>query len=58
MGRSPEEVWGELSFAEKDEPFRYQLHSRRLIVGQGERERELWLDEMGVELPEPCAKNS
>jgi hypothetical protein len=49
QGRDDEAVWGELAFAGGTERFRYELGPRRLIIGEGEGQRKLQLDEMGVE---------
>lgn len=48
-GRSDTEVWGELVFAQKTEPFRFDLEAWVLTVGEGEAQERLQLDEMGVQ---------
>jgi hypothetical protein len=49
-GRDDEAVWGELAYAERTERFRYELATQRLTIGEGNGQRELQLDEMGVAL--------
>ncbi len=50
-GRDEQAVWGELSFADRDVPFRYELQTRRLTTGRDEEATIVLLDEMGVERP-------
>lgn len=51
-GRSEEEVWGELVFPERSEPFRYDLDQRILTIAEGAQQYTIYLDEMGVEIDE------
>ena len=48
-GRDPQSVWGELAFADHDEPFHFYLQTGVLIRGTGEQAYQIRLDEMGVE---------
>lgn len=43
-------MWGELSFKDHTEPFRFQLQESLLTIGEGEKAKEIQLDEMGVEM--------
>ena len=49
-GRDKEAVWGELAFPESAESFRFEFAGSKLVIGEGDEQRELRLDEMGVEL--------
>ena len=51
-GRSETAVWGELAFADHNQPFHFNLQQSILTIGQGEDARQVKLDEMGVELEE------
>jgi len=51
FGRDEAAVWGELVFAEKTEPYHFDLQSWELTIGEGADRRTMTLDEMGVELP-------
>ena len=51
-GRDAAAVWGELAFPDKAEKFRFEFKGARLLIGEGDEQRELRLDEMGVELRE------
>lgn len=48
-GRDGEAVWGELAFPGRTERFRYELGVQQLTIGEGEGQRAVRLDEMGVE---------
>jgi hypothetical protein len=48
-GRDEQAVWGELSFPEQTERFRYELAAQELTIGAGDGARRVRLDEMGVE---------
>lgn len=50
-GRDEQAVWGELVFADRAVPFRYELQTRRLTTGRDEEATIVLLDEMGVERP-------
>jgi hypothetical protein len=50
QGRSRQEVWGELAYETSAETFRYDLVSRELTRGMGERAVTVKLDDMGVEV--------
>ena len=52
-GRSPEEVWGELAFADGTTPFRYHLSAQALTLDEDGTTTTLHLDEQGVEVEEP-----
>ncbi len=50
-GRDPHAVWGELCFADRIEPFHFDLHLARLTYGKGDQTQQIDLDEMGVAIP-------
>ncbi len=51
-GRDPGEIWGALAGPGGGvQPFRYDLHAMRLIIGEGDDRRILQLDEYGFERP-------
>jgi hypothetical protein len=52
QGRDEAAVWGELVFEEESRPFRFDLKNWQLAIGEGEEQRVVRLDEMGVELSE------
>lgn len=52
QGRDEAAVWGALVFEEGERPFRFDLKNWQLTVGEGEGQRVVRLDEMGVELGE------
>ncbi len=54
QGRDDRFVWGDLVMLAEDgrlEPFRYNMQTWELILGEGESETRVRLDEMGVVLP-------
>lgn len=52
-GRDESAVWGELAFSQNSEPFRFELQSWLLTIGEGDALRRLQLDDMGVEAGDP-----
>lgn len=51
-GRDDSAVWGELAFPHESRPFRFDLESWQLAIGEGDDKEILQLDEMGVEVGE------
>ncbi len=55
QGRDGHKVWGWLApvneEADRRIPFRFDTHTRKLIVGEGEHIEHLQLDEMGIVMP-------
>jgi hypothetical protein len=48
-GRDTTAVWGELAFADHDQPFHYHLPTRQLTLGTPPQQEIRFLDEVGVE---------
>lgn len=51
-GRDEDFLWGELTFPEETQSFRYNQDTRELTIGRDEDARHVQLDEMGVEIEE------
>ncbi len=49
-GRDDTAVWGELAFPQETERFHFDLQSWELKLGEGVDQRQIKLDEMGVEV--------